>query len=251
MRPFSSSIAHSPAWDCRSLQPRAQLHPDTQRAGTRSLAGENFHMIMRIAFLSLLAICTFVFFHHDSTGAVLAMAVAAANPAMQNIQARNNLIASGLAFTKRLQSYSSLGSAAALGATVRIPLDRTGIVTGVTLLFTVPFTANGAAQALVQSTYMTQYHPYNIVQNITYTDFAGVKHINTSGFMLHALNMLRAGRTINNSRAVQGYITSETGINSNILGTMNAATGAAVLKGSNFPHYGCFFFSLYVPLAYD
>lgn len=170
--------------------------------------------------------------------------------AMQNMAARQALVQTGLHFTKRLQSYSALGAAAALGATVRIPLDRTGVVTGVTLLFMVPFTANATAQALVQSTYLTQFFPYSIVQNVTYTDFAGVKHINTSGIMLHLLNMFKGGKIIANAHAMEGYITDETGLNANILGTINAATGAAVLKGADFPQYGAFFFPLYIPLAY-
>jgi hypothetical protein len=173
------------------------------------------------------------------------------SPAQMNQMARQNLIATGLKFTKRLQSYSSLGSAAILGATVRVPLDRTGIVTGVTLLFNVPYTANATGYGEVIGSYISQYFPWNIVTNITYTDFAGVKHVNTSGWMLHAMNMLRGSRIIDNAHAMEGYITSETGINSNILGIQNAATGAAVLKASDFPEYGNIFFSLYVPLAYD
>jgi hypothetical protein len=173
------------------------------------------------------------------------------SPAQMNMMARQNLIATGLKFTKRLQSYSSLGSASILGATVRVPLDRTGIVTGVTLLFNVPYTANATGYAEVIGTYISQFFPFNIVTNITYTDFAGVKHVNTTGWMLHALNMLKGTRVIDNAHAMEGYITSETGINSNILGIQNAATGAAVLKASDFPEYGNIFFSLYVPLAYD
>lgn len=171
--------------------------------------------------------------------------------AQMNMMARQSLINTGLAFTKRLQSFSSLGSNNVLGATVRVPLDRTGVVTGVSLLFQVPFTANATANGIVMSTQMTQYFPYNIIQNITYTDFAGVKHVNTSGFALHVLNCLRGGNLINNSSVMEGFITSETGINANILGVMNAATGAFVLKGANWPLSGLIFFSLYLPLAYD
>lgn len=182
---------------------------------------------------------------------MVAAAAPRMTPAQMNMMARQSLINTGLAFTKRLQSFSSLGSNNVLGATVRIPLDRTGIVTGVTLLFQVPFTANATANGIVMSTQMTQYFPYNIVQNVTYTDFAGVKHVNTTGFQLHILNCLRGANLINNSSVMEGFITSETGINANILGVMNAATGAFVLKGANWPLSGLIFFSLYVPLAYD
>jgi hypothetical protein len=172
-------------------------------------------------------------------------------PAQMNAMARQSLLATGLQFTKRLQSFSSLGNITTLGNTVRVGLDRTGIVTGVTMLFQVPFTANSAAQAIVSGTQMSQFFPYNIIQNVTYTDFAGVKHVNTTGWQLHALNALRGGRLQNNAHAMEGFITSETGINANILGVMNAATGAFVLKGADWPASGLIFFSLYVPLAYD
>jgi hypothetical protein len=173
------------------------------------------------------------------------------NPAQQNMMARMSLIQTALAFTKRLQSFSQLGSAGVLGATVRIPLDRTGIVTGATLLCQVPFTANAGAQALTIASAITQFFPYNLIQNITYTDFAGVKHVNTAGWMLHALNMLRGGAIIGNSSQMEGYISSETGINANILGVLNAANGQTVLKGGTWPAVGVIFFELYVPLAYD
>jgi hypothetical protein len=182
------------------------------------------------------------------------MAAAAAprmSPAQMNMMARQSLLATGLQFTKRLQSYSSLGNATTLGSTIRVGLDRTGIVTGVTMLFQVPFTANATANGIASGTQMTQMFPYNIVQNVTYTDFAGVKHVNTTGWQLHALNALRGGKLQNNAHAMEGYITAETGLNANILGVMNAATGAFVLKGANWPLSGLIFFSLYVPLAYD
>lgn len=204
--------------------------------------------------LSVFLAVLLVFHPHVHHGALFAMAAAAAprmTPAQMNMMARQSLLATGLQFTKRLQSFSSLGSSNTLGSTIRVGLDRTGIVTGITMLFQVPFTANSAAQAIAAGTQMTQMFPYNIVQNVTYTDFAGVKHVNTNGWQLHALNALRGGRLQNNSNAMMGFITAETGLNANILGVMNAATGAFVLKGADWPASGLIFFSLYVPLAYD
>jgi hypothetical protein len=203
--------------------------------------------------LSILAVVFMLDPHMQHHFGLLAMAAAAAprmTPAQMNMMARQSLLATGLQFTKRLQSYSSLGNATTLGSTIRVSLDRTGIVTGVTMLFQVPFTSTGAT-SIVSGTQMTQYFPYNIVQNVTYTDFAGVKHVNTTGWQLHALNALRGGRLQNNAHAMEGYITSETGINANVLGVMNAATGAFVLKTADWPASGLIFFSLYVPLAYD
>jgi hypothetical protein len=172
-------------------------------------------------------------------------------PAQQNAMARQQLISTGLAFTKRLQAYSAIGSSGALGATIRVPLDRTGVVTGVTLFFSVPYTANATGYGEVIATYISQFFPYNLIQNITYVDFAGVKHVNTSGWMLHALNSFRGMKVPNNAHTMEGFITSETGIDSNILGIVNATNNAAVLKASDFPQYGNINFSLYVPLAYD
>src|SRR5579883_1632408 len=104
---------------------------------------------------------------------------APANPTVANMTARQQLIATGLAFTKRMPQNNT--QQAVLGSTIRVPLDRTGIVTGVTLLITAPLNVTVAAT-------QGQLSPYSLIKNIQYVDFAGVKHVNTSGVELHVLN---------------------------------------------------------------
>jgi hypothetical protein len=153
------------------------------------------------------------------------------SPAQANMSARMTLLGTGLAFTKLLPGISQGNPV--LGQTVRIPLDRTGIVTGVTLQFSVPVNVTAAAT-------QSPFGPYNIVSNLQYVDFAGVTHINCTGWQLHALNSMKARRAIGNSQKMAGYITgSETGIDTNLL-ALPTATGNANA-----------YFALYVPLAYN
>ena len=158
------------------------------------------------------------------------MTAQTANPVAANMAARYNLIQSGLAFTKRLPS--NLVGNAVLGQTVRVPLDRTGIVTGVTLIVTAPVDVTAAAT-------VGQWGPYSLIQRLQYVDFAGVKHIDTTGAQLHALNCFRGGRLLNNAQKMMGYIPSETGIDTDILNVPVAVANANMV------------FALYVPLAYD
>ncbi|MGH9436405.1 MAG: hypothetical protein ACRD22_00570 [Terriglobia bacterium] len=153
------------------------------------------------------------------------------NPAQVNMAARQMLLQSGLAFTKLLPGISQGNPI--LGQSVRIPLDRTGIVTGVTLLVQVPMNITAAAT-------QSPFGPYPIVSNIQYTDFSGVVHINCTGWQLHFLNSIKAQRAIGNSAKNAGYITgSETGVDTNLL-----ALPVAVANPTSA------YFALYVPLAY-
>ena len=152
------------------------------------------------------------------------------SPAQANLMARASLIQTGLAFVKHLPSTAQ--NNALPGQTIRVPLDRTGIVTGVMLNFTVPVNITAAAT-------QSPFGPYNLIQSIEYVDFSGVKHVNTTGYQLHALNCLRGARLLNNSHKMMGYITGETGIDTDIL-NVPTAIGNANMQ-----------FSLYVPLAYD
>ncbi len=152
------------------------------------------------------------------------------NPAQQNLMARAMLLQNGLAFTKLLPGITQGNPI--LGQTVRIPLDRTGIVTGVTLLFTVPVDVTVAAT-------QSPFGPWNIVNQIQYVDFAGVIHVQTTGWQLHALNAIKARRSIGNSQKMFGYVSSETGIDTDLLALPTAVANANA------------YFALYVPLAYD
>lgn len=153
------------------------------------------------------------------------------SPAQANLIARASLIQTGLAFTKRLPAVAS--NNALPGQTIRIPLDRTGIVTGVMLNFTVPVDVTAAAT-------QSPFGPYNFISSIQYVDFAGVKHVDTTGYQLHAINCLRGARLLNNAHKMMGYLSNaETGVDTNIL-NVPTAVGNGTMQ-----------FSLFVPLAYD
>lgn len=153
------------------------------------------------------------------------------NPAMQNMAARSQLIATGLAFTKRLPSQSSQN--AVLGQTIRVPLDRTGIVTGVTLMVTAIIDITATAT-------LSQAGPYSLIQNIQYVDFAGVKHINTSGYLLHALNCMKGSKLVGNPQGSSNLLASERPLDTAILVAPTAIANSQLV-----------IFPLYIPLAYD
>lgn len=150
------------------------------------------------------------------------------NPAVTNYQNRLNLIQTGLHMVKKLQPVT----ATALGGTLRVPLERMGIMTGIFLDITVPVNVTVAATA-------SAFAPYNFVDNISYTDYAGIQRVNTDGYQLHALNCLRSHGFPNNANKMSGYIPSETGIDTDILELPTA------VAASNL------YFSLYIPIAYD
>ncbi len=152
------------------------------------------------------------------------------NPLQQNALARMNLLATGISMIKRVQPV-----AGALGTDVRVNLLRMGVMTGVMLHFTVPVTIAGGVGTPSPLT------PFNIAQNVMYTDFAGVNRVNTNGFQLWAGQSLKMGDAIN---AIPNMTTSAGGsqaynYNTNIL-SFPTAIGDGEIK-----------FSLWVPTAYD
>lgn len=153
---------------------------------------------------------------------------AAVNQAALNYANRANLIQTGLYMTKKLMPVT-----AALGAAMQIPLERIGITTGVLLMFAVPVNVTAAAT-------QSPFGPYNLVRNISYTDYAGILRCNTSGYLLHLLNSMKMRSSGDNAHKMAGYLSgSETGIDTDILSLPTAvATGVA-------------YFSMYVPMAYD
>ncbi|MGC8541034.1 MAG: hypothetical protein ACP5QA_10445 [Phycisphaerae bacterium] len=152
------------------------------------------------------------------------------NPAVANLQARATLLQTGLRFTKILPGITQ--GQAILGQQVRIPLDRIGITTGVTLLVTAPVDVTAA-------TTQSPFGPWNVVSALEYVDFAGVRHIQTTGPQLHILNAIKTRRSLGNSAKMYGYVSSETGIDTDLLVLPTAVANANIQ------------FALYVPLAYD
>ena len=153
----------------------------------------------------------------------------AATIAQQNYMNRQNLIQTGLHMVKQLQPVTTN----ALGGTIKIPLERMGIMTGIMLDISVPVTpaAGGGTPS--------PFGPYNFVNNITYTDYAGLQRIITSGYQLHLLNSIRGSRFVNNSRTGGILTVAETNLDTNILSFPTAAAAATMS------------FSIYVPIAYD
>lgn len=149
------------------------------------------------------------------------------DPVQQNAMARAMLLQTGLKMVKQLQPQTG-----ALGGQIRINLERMGIMTGVMLDFTVPVNVTAAATA-------SQFGPYNLANLVSYTDYAGIQRVLTSGAQLHMLNAFRTRSLQNNSQKMFGYIPSETGIDTDIL-SLPTATGNANLQ-----------FSLYIPCAVD
>lgn len=151
-------------------------------------------------------------------------------PQQQNAQARFNLLQTGIAMTKKLPVVKG-----GLGSQIRVPLQRMGIMTGVHLLFSIPVT-------LATFDKVNALAPWNIIQGITYTDFAGVNRTKTNGFQLWAAQSFKNGDAISlipsNVSAAGGSVPSMN-YDTNIL-NLPAANGAGVIQ-----------FSLYVPMAYD
>jgi len=157
-----------------------------------------------------------------------AQAQTAAQVAQANYAARLNLLQTGLQMTKKLQPYTG-----ALGSAIRVPLERMGIMTGITLDITVPVNVTVAATA-------SAFAPYNIAQQIKYTDYAGVDRVISSGPQIHMLNCMRGNKFMGNSQKMAGYLAlAETGIDTDIL---NVPTAVATANMN---------FSIYIPIAYD
>lgn len=146
----------------------------------------------------------------------------------QNFMARQNLLTTGIAMTKRLSPVTG-----ELGSMVKIPLLRMGVMTSVVLHFTVP--VNIATAAAVPSAVS----PYNIAQQVVYNDFAGVQRTRTNGFQLWMAQSFKQGDALSTIPAHTGSGAPTLNYDTNIL-RLPTAVGAGEIK-----------FSLVVPMAYD
>jgi len=143
---------------------------------------------------------------------------------------RQNLLANGIAMTKRIHPVQG-----GLGEQIRIPLDRVGICTGVVLQFKVPVTI--ATAPAVPSLCA----PWNIANLVEYNDFTGVKRTRANGYQLWMAQSFKQGDAIG-SIAQAAYSTGAgptLNRDTNIL-NLPVAVGNSTI-----------YFSLYVPLAYD
>src|SRR5574337_1673074 len=116
----------------------------------------------------------------------MATQAAQMDPVTQNLMARQNLLTTGIKMVKKLPPIQL----AAINQSFQIPLLRMGIMTGVTIQFTLGIDA-GAAHPTP-----SPYFPHNLVSSIQYTDFAGVNRTKTAGWQLWAAQSAKSGELI-------------------------------------------------------
>lgn len=151
----------------------------------------------------------------------------AAQLAQQNLFARQALIGSGLHMTKRLQPQEGN-----LGDTIRIPLERMGVLTGITLNVTLPVSVTAAAT-------QSPFGAYSLLKSVKYTDYAGIDRVSTSAYDLHLMNGFKGGRMLNSANTFSDTLSGEGDLNTNILSLPTAVADGEIN------------FSIRVPIAYD
>jgi hypothetical protein len=161
--------------------------------------------------------------------------------------ARRNLLMTGIPMVKRLAQQTC-----PLNTVTKVPLLRMGIMTGVLLQFTINLTlSSGVGDAVT----MSPVGPWNSIRRVSYTDFAGVKRTNTSGYQLWAAQNFKMGDA-QGAIAQQPYVadpaSSPSGnqaldyLQNEVLNLINIDDGV-IASGNDATIY----FSLYVPMAYD
>lgn len=150
------------------------------------------------------------------------------NQAAVNYANRVSLIETGLHMTKKLQPVTS----ASLGGSLRVPLDRMGVTTGITLIISIPLTISATATP-------STFGPYSFLNSVKYTDYAGLERHNTNGYMLHALNCMKMHRIWGNAIDYAFLTGSEFAIDTNQLHVPTAIASDTM------------YFAIHVPLAYD
>lgn len=151
----------------------------------------------------------------------------AAQLAQQNLFARQALIGSGLHMTKRLQPQEGN-----LGDTIRVPLERMGVLTGITLNVTLPVSVTAAAT-------QSPFGAYSLLKSVKYTDYAGIDRVSTSAYDLHLMNGFKGGRMLNSANAFSDTLSGEGDLNTNILSLPTAVAEGEIN------------FSIRIPIAYD
>jgi hypothetical protein len=169
------------------------------------------------------------------------------DPRVQNQLARQNLLMTGIQMTKQLPAQ-----VCPQNTVTKIPLLRMGIMTGVLLQFTVALTL---ADVATSSAKLSPCGPWNAIRRITYNDFAGVKRTNTSAFQLYLAQNFKMGDAqgaispqplISATTPTDGYSLYEP--TNHILNSQGSIDISGVLAENTSAE---FYFSLYVPMAYD
>lgn len=153
------------------------------------------------------------------------------SPAQQNMFARANLLATGIPMVKRLQVNTG-----GLGETIKVPLLRMGIMTGVLLQITVPIAIGTAAAT------PSPCGPWNLVNFVEYKDFAGVSRTRTNGFQLWAGQSMKQADALSVIPAT-GYASG--GVGPSLVSDTNIVNQPTAVGNGNIT------FSIYVPMAYD
>lgn len=157
------------------------------------------------------------------------------SPQQQNFLARQNLLQTGIPMIKRLAPVS-----AAMGSTMKIPLLRMGIMTGVLLQFTVPVTITVTDSEFAVPSLVG---PWNIAQVVSYNDFAGVQRTRTNGYQLWAAQSMKQGDALSLIPQMTNLDDLDTSYPANF--------DSDIFYRPIAPGEGEIKFSLWVPMAYD
>ena len=161
------------------------------------------------------------------------------DPFTMNRIARANLLSSGIKMVKQLAPVTATGAQCAAGTTLQIPLQRMGIMTGITLLVTAVIDSGVAHPT------PSQFFPHNLLSQVQYTDFAGTNRTKTSPHQLWAA-LSAKNAELGNSTPYHAGTDAWGYRNSNIMTTTDDAGAWANATPGNVVS-----FSLYIPLAYN
>lgn len=123
----------------------------------------------------------------------------APNPFVQNMQARQLVLANAISMRQMIASETITNFVVGQTMTRNIPLRNVGMVKK--LYLTVEMTLK---QAVAETLTKTAFGPANILSNLTFSDYANYQRINTTGWHLHML------ASVKNRAVFGGAFTSDT-----------------------------------------
>lgn len=165
-------------------------------------------------------------------------------PTAQEIQQQNaigriRLLTTGISMVKQLAVQN-----AGQNETVKIPLLRMGIMTGVLIQFKLSFAVTTANASTVITSLVA---PWNLINKAVYNDFNGVQRVNANGYQLWLAQSMKNGDALS-AIPEQPYsaIIADLNYDTNILQIRRTQFGADDVNTRIEA-----WFSLYVPMAYD
>jgi hypothetical protein len=123
----------------------------------------------------------------------------AANPYVQNAQARALVLANGIPMRQQIAQETITNFVPGQAMSRNIPLRNVGMVRRMYLTIQMTL-AQSAAETLTR----TAWGPANILSNVTFSDYANYQRVNTTGWHLHAL------ATVKNRAVFGGAFTNDT-----------------------------------------